>query len=88
MKDKETLVNCVNTCLSSKIICGYSDILSPLAVDAVLSIIDPETATNVDLNNIKIAKKLGGTVEETELVRGLVFSSQKVSHFAGGPTRI
>ena len=43
---------------------------------------------NVDLRNIKIAKKLGGTIEETKLVDGLVFSSQKVSHYAGGPTRI
>lgn len=88
LKDRETLVNCVNTCLSSKIISGYSDILSPLAVDAVMSVIDAENDINVDLRNIKIAKKLGGTVEETTLVRGLVFSSQKVSHFAGGPTRL
>ena len=53
-----------------------------------MSVIDPEKDQNVDLKNIKIAKKLGGTVEETQLVRGLVFSSQKVSHFAGGPTRL
>lgn len=78
----------MNTCLSSKVVNAYSDILSPLAVEAVLKIIDIENDTNVDLTNIKIAKKLGGTIEETTLVDGLVFSSQKVSHYAGGPTKI
>jgi hypothetical protein len=34
-----------------------ADILSPIAVDAVLAIIDPLTATNVDLNDIKIVKQ-------------------------------
>lgn len=39
-----------------------------MAVDAVLKIIDPETATNVDLKDIKIVKKLGGTIDDTQLV--------------------
>jgi len=69
------LVNCVNTCLSSKVVNAYSDVLSPLAVDAVLKVVDIEKDFNVDLNNIKIAKKLGGTVEDTMLVEGLCFSS-------------
>lgn len=88
LTDKEQLVNCVHTCLSSKVVNAYSDILSPMAVEAVLKIIDIQQDTNVDLNQIKIAKKLGGTVEETMLVEGLCFSSQKVSHFAGGPSRL
>lgn len=54
---------------------AYSDILSPLAVDAVLKVVDIQQDYNVDLNNIKIAKKLGGTVEDTMLVEGLCFSS-------------
>ncbi len=41
----------------------------------------------VDLNDIKVVKKLGGNVEDTETVDGLVFS-QSASHAAGGPTRI
>ena len=50
-----------------------SEILSPIAVDAVLAIIDPLTATNVDLNDIRIVKQIGGTIDDTELVHGLVF---------------
>ena len=59
-----------------------------MAVDAVLKIIDKENDTNVDLRNIHVSKKLGGTVDESELVDGLVFTDKKVSHMAGGPTRI
>lgn len=88
LTDRENLINCVNTSLSSKIINNYSDILSPLAVDAVLKIIDPKNDTNVDLRDIKIAKKVSGTLEDTELVEGLVFTNQKISHSAGGPSRI
>ena len=59
-----------------------------MAVDAVLKIIDKETDTNVDLRDILISKKLGGTIDESELIDGLVFVDKKVSHFAGGPSRI
>ena len=87
LDDRQTLIdNCV-TCLSSKVVSQNSDILAPMAVDSVLKIID-KTDENVDLRNIRVAMKLGGTVDDSELIDGLVFTEQKVSHFAGGPTRM
>ena len=59
-----------------------------MSVDAVLHVIDKESDHNVDLRDINVSKKLGGTVDESELIDGLVFVDKKVSHFAGGPTRI
>ena len=59
-----------------------------MAVDAVMKIIDKDTAENVDLKNIMVAKKLGGTIDDSELIDGLCFVDKKASHFAGGPTRI
>ena len=59
-----------------------------MAVDAVLKIIDKDTAENVDLNNIRVSMKIGGTVDDSELIDGLCFTNNKVSHFAGGPGRI
>ena len=88
LNDRDILIqNCV-TCLSSKVVSQNSDILAPMAVDAVLRIIDKEKDTNVDLKNIKVSMKLGGTVDDSELIDGLVFTNNKVSHFAGGPTRV
>ena len=76
------------TSLSSKVVSNQSDLLAPMAVDAVLKVIDPLTATNVDLKNIHVSKKLGGTIDESELINGLCFVDKKASHLAGGPTRI
>jgi T-complex protein 1 subunit delta len=59
-----------------------------MAVDAVMKIIDKERDTNVDLKDIMVSKKLGGTIDDSELIDGLVFVDKKVSHFAGGPSRI
>lgn len=87
LSDRDVLIqNCV-TCLSSKVVSQNSDILAPMAVDAVLRIIDPAD-TNVDLKQIRVSMKLGGTVDDSELIDGLCFTENKVSHFAGGPTRV
>lgn len=87
LNDRDVLIqNCV-TCLSSKVVSQNSDILAPMAVDAVLKIID-KGDTNVDLNQIKVSMKIGGTVDDSELIDGLCFTDNKVSHFAGGPTRV
>lgn len=89
LNDRDILIqNCV-TCLSSKVVSQNSDILAPMAVDSVLKIMSNEKDdTNVDLRNIRVSMKLGGTVDDSELIDGLVFTEQKVSHFAGGPTRV
>jgi T-complex protein 1 subunit delta len=87
LTDRDTLIHAVDTCLSSKVVGQNADTISPLAVDAVLGVIDTKTATNVDLRNIKICKQLGGTIDDAELVRGLVFE-KGAKKSAGGPTRI
>jgi len=87
LSDRETLLSASNTALNSKVVSQYSNILSPIAVDAVLHIIDPKVATGVDLNNIKVVKKLGGTIEDSHMIDGIVFT-QKVSHSADGPSRV
>lgn len=51
---RETLIQAVDTCLSSKVVSQNCETISPMAVDAVLGIIDPLTATNVDLRDIKV----------------------------------
>lgn len=58
-----------------------------MAVDSVLRVIDQKTAENVDLRNIRIVKKVGGTIEESEMVDGLIMN-QPVLKSAGGPTRV
>ncbi|CAE6436717.1 unnamed protein product [Rhizoctonia solani] len=74
------------TDISTPIVSQYSSTLAPIAVSAVTRLITP-TSANVDLRDIRIVKKVGGTIEDTELVEGVVLN-QNVVTTAGGPTRI
>lgn len=87
LADRESVLNAVNTCLSSKVVHANADVLSPIAVDSVLGVINPLTATNVDLNDIRMVKQVGGTIDDTELVKGLVLE-HGAKHAAGGPSKI
>jgi T-complex protein 1 subunit delta len=82
--DEEHLLGAASTSLNSKVVNQYSQTLAPIAVKAVLKVIDPVAATNVDLRDIRVVQKLGGTVEDTELVEGLVFT-HKTKQAPGAP---
>jgi len=87
MRDRDSMIKSAITSLNSKVVSQYSNILAPLAVDAVMKVIDPDTANNVDLRDIKVLTKIGETVEETKIVDGLVMDGG-VRHAANGPTHI
>lgn len=87
LSDRATLLQAASTSLSSKIVSQHSGLLGPMAVDSVLKVCDPKTAENVDLRDIRIVKKVGGTIEDSEMVDGVVLN-QPVIKSSGGPTRI
>ncbi|EPY51072.1 chaperonin-containing T-complex delta subunit Cct4 [Schizosaccharomyces cryophilus OY26] len=87
LSDRESLLRAATTSLNSKIVSQYSSLLAPIAVDAVLKVIDPRVATNVDLKDIRIVKKLGGIIDDTELIPGLALTQTAVKT-AGGPSRM
>ena len=86
LADRQTLLKAASTSLSSKIV-SQEPKLAPMAVDAVLRTINPNNASNVDLRNIRILKKSGGVIDDSEMIDGLVLSQQAIKS-AGGPTRI
>ncbi|ESN92117.1 hypothetical protein HELRODRAFT_186162 [Helobdella robusta] len=86
LSDRESLLKSATTSLNSKVVSQYSNTLSPICVDAVLKVIDPVKDTNVDLRDIKIIQKLGGTIEDTELIDGLVFNQRAAGQ--GGPSKV
>ncbi|KIY72067.1 T-complex protein 1 [Cylindrobasidium torrendii FP15055 ss-10] len=86
LKDQASLLRAASTSLNSKIVSQYSNILAPIAVNAVLRLVNP-TSSNVDLRDIRVVRKVGGTIEDTELVEGVVLN-QNVVTAAGGPTRV
>lgn len=86
LDDREALIKAANTSLSSKIVSQYSSTLAPISVDSVLKIVQ-NGADNVDLNDIRLIKKLGGTIEDTQMVDGVVLTQTAIK-YASGPIRM
>ncbi|KAF5300032.1 hypothetical protein FQR65_LT09289 [Abscondita terminalis] len=84
--NKDQLIKSASTSLNSKVVSQQSSLLAPLAVSAVLKVIEPGREGAVNLTDIKVIKQLGGTVEDTELIEGLVFSHPAAN--INGPKRI
>ena len=85
--DKETLINIAKTSMESKLISEDSDSLSKIVVDAVLKIAETKDGkSTVDLDNIKVEKKAGGSIQNTSLIKGIVLDKEIVH--SGMPTKI
>jgi len=52
--------------------------LSDIAVKAVKAVMDKENGIIIDTENIKLEKKVGASVEDTELVQGIVLDKERV----------
>lgn len=60
LNDRESLIQSASTSLNSKVVSQHASQLAPLAVDAVLKVIDPSKESNVDLKVIlDMAMKCG-----------------------------
>lgn len=86
LNDRDALLRAASTSLNSKVVSQYSSTLAPIAVNAVLRLVS-STSSNVDLRDIRLIKKVGGTIDDTELVEGLALKQPALAN-AGGPTRM
>ena len=85
--DKASLLKIAKTSMESKLISEDSGTLSKIVVDAILSIATKkEQKYTVDLDNIKVEKKAGESIEDTSLIRGIVLDKEIVH--SGMPTKI
>ena len=85
--DKATLLKIASTSMQSKLISEDSSSLSKIVVDAILSIATKKGDEYfVDLENIKVEKKPGGSIDDTQIVKGIVLDKEIVH--SGMPTRI
>ncbi|OKY78001.1 MAG: Chaperonin GroEL HSP60 family [Candidatus Methanohalarchaeum thermophilum] len=77
--DQERLKKVAETAMTGKGAESARDTLSELTVKAVKSVAD-ETAEGyeIDTDNVKIEKKVGGRVEDSELVDGMIIDKEKV----------
>lgn len=92
LDDRETLLRSASTSLNSKIVAPYAPHVSAVAVDAMLAVLNSSSSNagdkpQLDLGDIRVVPKVGGTLEDLELCEGVVLT-QSASRAAGGPTRI
>jgi len=85
--DEESLIKIAKTSMQSKLIPEDSEPLSKLVVGAILKIAEKNGDTySVDLDNLKVEKKSGGSIEDTALIKGIVLDKEIVH--SGMPTKI
>ncbi|MEA1895340.1 MAG: thermosome subunit alpha [Euryarchaeota archaeon] len=77
--DEDALLKISNTAMTGKGIEGTRDKLSKLCVDAVRSVAEKaDGEMTVDIENIKVEKKVGGAVEDSELISGMIIDKERV----------
>ncbi len=78
--DKQVLKQVAATALASKVVAEFRDFLAELAVEAALNVVQKTSdgKFKVDLNDIKVEKKKGESIEDTELVKGIVLDKEVV----------
>jgi len=75
-KDEKILKQIAITAMTGKGAEGTKELLAELCVKAVKQVKDNDG--NIDLENIKLEKKFGAGVEDTELIQGILIDKEKV----------
>jgi len=77
--NEETLTKIASTSITGKNAESHKDLLAKLAVEAVKQVAEKVNGTYVvDIDNIKLEKKEGGSVRDTQLIRGVVIDKERV----------
>src|SRR5918911_1383948 len=81
INDKERLQKITKTSMDSKLVSEDSPILSQIVVDATKQVVErigDDDDFKVDLDNIKVEKKAGGSMADTKLIKGIVLDKEVV----------
>lgn len=86
--DRQVLGKIAHTSMASKLVSVNADSLTKIVIDGVLAVAEEVGDNNfkVDVDNIKVEKKAGGSIEDTKLIQGIVLDKEVVH--AGMPKRI
>ncbi len=86
-KDKEVLKKIAMTAMASKLVAEYREYLAELTAEAILQVAEEvDGKFKVDVDDVKVEKKPGRSLMETQLVRGIVLDKEVVH--PGMPKRI
>ncbi len=79
LNDKEVLKNIAITSMTGKSAESAGEHLAKIAVDGIVSIAEKDgNKITVNLDNLKMEKKAGGSTDETELIKGIIVDKERV----------
>ena len=85
--DKESLIKVAKTSMQTKLVSKEADELADIVVKAILQVVESVDSKNkVDIDDVKVEKKAGGSLRDTTLIQGIVLDKEVVH--GGMPKRI
>jgi archaeal chaperonin len=85
--NKEALTKIARTSMQTKLVSREAQELGELVVAAVLAVAEKrEDVYKVDIDNVKVEKKPGGSLPDTKLIKGIVLDKEVVH--SGMPKRV
>ena len=78
-ENKEVLLDIARTSMISKSVAASRDLLAKVAVDAVSSVAEKKDGKwTVDEDNIQVVKKQGGSMDDTQMISGIIVDKEAV----------
>jgi thermosome len=85
--EKHELIRIAKTAMQTKLVSKESDDLAQIVVDAALAVSEKtDSGFRLDIDDVKVEKKAGGSIRDTKLVKGIVLDKEIVH--GGMPKRI
>ncbi|MEO9363034.1 MAG: thermosome subunit beta [Nitrososphaera sp.] len=85
--EKDELARVARTSMQTKIVSREADDLAAIVVSAALSVAEKtDTGFRMDVDDIKVEKKAGGSIRDTKMIKGIVLDKEVVH--GGMPKRI
>lgn len=86
-KDRDTLMKIAKTAMMSKSISGSKELMAQVSVDSVSNVAEKVNGKwQVDMDNIQVTKKHGGSMDDTQLIPGIIVDKEPVH--PGMPKRV
>ena len=78
-ENKDWLVKVARTSMQTKLVFKEAEQLADMVVDATLAVAEKvERGYRVDIDNVKVEKKPGGSLKDTKLIQGIVLDKEVV----------
>jgi thermosome len=85
--DKDMLLKITRTSMDSKLVSDDSPVLAQIVVEATKQVAEKtDSGYRVDLDDIKVEKKAGGSMRDTRLIKGIILDKEVVH--AGMPKKV